>query len=325
MSSQKIVLLFFIVFSINFYSNAQAPKPKKFIESSLSVAADTNKLFGTLTMPLAKKTCPVVLLISGSGHTDRDGNQPNAKTNAYKQLAEKLAEKGIATLRYDKRGVGESVFNMNEGDLRFDMYIDDATSWIHLLNNDKRFSKVVVAGHSEGSLIGMVACQRAPCTGYISIAGGSTSIDQILKVQLMTAIPDTAYYNKACAYLDTLKEGKLLTNSDPALAALFRPSIQPYMINWMKYNPAQEIAKLKMHVMIAQGDNDIQVIIGNAFELSDASPNSLLKIIKGMNHVLKHSEIDREKNMATYSDPTLPVAPELIKEIVNFITLWLIN
>jgi len=318
MTLQKIVLPFI---AILFFSVTVFAQTKKFLESTMTVSVDTNKLYGTLTMPFSKDPCPVMLLIAGSGHTDRDGNQPNMKSDSYKQVAEKLAEKGIATLRYDKRAVGESVFYMNESALRFDMYIDDAVRWIDLLKKDKRFAKVIVAGHSEGSLIGMVASQRSVPSAYISIAGASRSIDQILKVQLVAAIPDTAFYILSCNYIDTLKQGIKLTDSHPGLGSLFRESIQPYMINWMKYDPSEEIKKLSIPICIIQGETDIQVGMENAFELSDANPKAHIKIIKGMNHVMKSAEMDREKNFAAYSDPTLPVVKDLIDQIQTFISV----
>jgi pimeloyl-ACP methyl ester carboxylesterase len=291
----------------------------QFNVNTMSVAIDTNKLYGSLTMPETDKPCPVMLFIAGSGHTDRDGNQESMKTDAYKQLAEKLTQKGIATLRYDKRGVGESAFRMYEEDLRFDQYIVDAALWIAELKKDERFSKVVVAGHSEGSLIGMVACQKVHADGFISLAGAGRSIDEVLKIQLKEAVPDSNYYNKCCSYLDTLKSDKLLVTPDSALFSLFRPSIQPYMINWIKYNPCAEIKKLKMPVLILQGENDIQVASDNANLLAGANTKSKMKFIPGMNHVLKLAEKDRLKNFSTYSDPSLPVMPELIDDIAAFI------
>lgn len=304
---------------------AQEKTSPLFLESKISVRVDTNKLYGTLTQPKGKGKHPVLLFIAGSGQTDRDGNQPNLTSNAYKQVAEKLAQKGIATVRYDKRGVGESLFPMVEENLRFDHFVDDAALWIKELKSDTRFSKVIVAGHSEGSLIGMLACQQTKADAYISIEGASASIDQILKAQLVAAVHDTFYYGLCCRYLDTLKEGKLLTNADPALASLFRPSIQPYMINWMKYNPSEEIVKLTIPVLIVQGETDIQVDMNNAFELADAFPKAHVKIIKGMNHALKTAEIDREKNFATYSDPNLPVVQNLLDEIQTFISIMVMR
>ena len=297
--------------------HAQPMKP--FNTTTLTVEVDSNHLVGTLTLPEQGGPYPLVLFLSGSGHIDRDGNQPNLTNNAYKLLAEQLVQHGIATLRYDKRGVGESEFNMDESILRFDHYIDDAVLWIKLLKKDERFSKIIIAGHSEGSLIGMVAAQREAVTAFISIAGAGRPIDEVLKMQLKTAVRDSAYYQKCSAYLDTLKQGKHLINPDSALFSLFRPSIQSYMINWIQYNPGVEIGKLKIPVLILQGEHDIQVEPGNANILAGANKKASMRMIDGMNHVLKVVEEERAANFAAYSDPSLPVAPDLVQEMVRFI------
>ncbi|MBK7764240.1 MAG: alpha/beta hydrolase [Bacteroidetes bacterium] len=313
------LFLFALVF-LHLQVVAQNDSNKIYKTSSLSVKVDTNSIFGTLTIPDKVSKYPLVFIIAGSGHTDRDGNQtPNLISNAYKQLAEKLADNGIASLRYDKRGVGESIFMMGEQALRFDHFIDDASLWINELKKDKQFTKVVVAGHSEGSLIGLMACLKTKADAYISIAGAGYAIDEILKKQLVAAIPDTSYYNKSCRYLDTLKQGKTLTNSDPALGSLFRPSIQPYMINWIKYDPSIEIKKLNIPALIIQGENDIQVDIENANQLQKAKPNAQMQVIKGMNHVLKFAEKNREKNLAAYGNPELQIVPECVDAIVEFV------
>jgi pimeloyl-ACP methyl ester carboxylesterase len=312
----KVHNLFLFLFGLLFATlNIKA----QFNVNTMSVNADTNKLYGSLTLPMTDKPCPVMLFIAGSGHTDRDGNQENMRTDAYKQLAEKLTQKGIATLRYDKRGVGESVFTMYEENLRFDQFIDDAALWIAALKKDERFTKVIVAGHSEGSLIGIVASEHVKPNAFISIAGAGRSIDEVLKIQLKEAVPDSNYFIKCCKYLDTLKSGHMLVAPDSALFSLFRPSIQPYMINWIQYNPCVEIKKLKMPVLILQGENDIQVATDNANLLAGANTKALMTFIPGMNHVLKLADKDRFKNFSTYSDPNLPVVTELIDDIADFI------
>ena len=152
------------------------------IATATELKTPTGTLHGTLLAPESKKPVPVVLIISGSGPTDRDGNSAilPGKNDSLKMLAEGLAAKGIASLRYDKRGIGESAGAMTaEKDLRFETYIDDAAAWAAKLKKDPRFSRVVIAGHSEGSLIGMVAAQKGAAAAYVSIAGLARPADAV--------------------------------------------------------------------------------------------------------------------------------------------------
>jgi hypothetical protein len=92
------------------------------------------------------------------------------KNDTYRLLAAAPAQKGIASLRYDKRGIAASAGAMvAEQDLRFEMYVNGAAAWLRQLRADKRFSKAAIAGHSEGSLIGMLAAQQVPVAGYVSL------------------------------------------------------------------------------------------------------------------------------------------------------------
>ncbi|HNB82188.1 MAG TPA: alpha/beta hydrolase [Chitinophagaceae bacterium] len=310
---------FFVPFILFLVFFLPARAQDSFREEAMSIHVDSNTLAGTLCLPLIKPTGAVVLIVAGSGHTNRDGNQePNLMTNAYQQIAHALAAAGIASLRYDKRGVGESVFRISEQNLRFDHFIDDAALWIKTLTNDARFRSVIVAGHSEGSLIGMVACEKEKAQAFISLEGAAYPIDEVLKTQLKTAIPDSNYYQLSCRYIDTLKQGIHLTHSDPALGSLFRPSIQDYMINWMKYDPSVEIKKLQVPVFIIQGEHDIQVDTGNGNALKKACPKGEYLLIPGMNHVLKEAPAERSANFAVYNMPEKEVMKACIDALIAF-------
>ncbi len=288
--------------------------------SEIKLKTPTGDIFGTLTIPDNAILSPVVLIIPGSGPTDRNCNSPmGIKTNAYKMLSEGLAKNGISTLRYDKRGIGESKSAMkSESDLRFETYIDDAIAWISLLKSDKRFSEVIVLGHSEGSLIGMIAAEKTNVAGFISVAGVGESADKVLQEQLKTKLP-SQLFDESNKILDSLKIGKTVSNVDPNLMALYRPSVQPYMISWIKYDPAKEISKLKIPVLIIQGTSDLQVTVNDARLLAAAKPDAQLLIIDNMNHVLKESDSDVQKNMATYMNPDLPLKSGLVEGIIKFI------
>ncbi len=298
----------------------QAKVDSTFSESAITLKTPTGDIFGTLTMPNNLKPVPVVLIVPGSGPTDRDCNSPlGIHTNAYKMLAEGLAQRGIATLRFDKRGIGESKAAMtSESDLRFDTYINDVVGRISLLKTDKRFSKIIVLGHSEGSLLGMVAAERAKVAAFISIAGAGKPADEILQEQLKTKLPPQLM-DESNKILDSLRAGKTVSNVSPSLAPLYRQSVQPYMISWIKYNPTQEIAKLKIPVLIIQGTTDIQVSVEDAKLLSQAKPDAKLLIIDNMNHVMKEATADIQQNMATYKNPELPLKLGLVEDIANFI------
>jgi hypothetical protein len=264
---------------------------------------------------------PLVVIIAGSGPTDRNGNSPllPGANNSLKLLAEGLAERGIASIRYDKRGVAASAKAMvSEADLRFDMYADDAAGWIRRLRADPRFSTITVVGHSEGSLLGMLATQRGSADGYVSIAGAGRAADKVLREQLGKQLPPDllSFANKG---LDGLLAGRTIDSVPPPLASLFRPSVQPYMISWLRVDPQVEIKRLGVPALIIQGTLDAQVPVGDAELLARAEPKAKLLMIEGMNHVFKRTAADQAAQRASYSDPSLPVAPELIEGIATFV------
>jgi uncharacterized protein len=274
---------------------------------------------------------PVVLIISGSGPTDRDGNFPIFKgpNNSLKLLADGLAANGIASLRYDKRGIGETGKEMflaaqkaktvlREADLRFDAYIDDAVLWGQQLRGDQRFSTVTIAGHSEGSLIGMIAARKLPADGFISIAGAGRPAGQILLEQLKTQFTPELF-KQTEEIINLLVAGQRPPSVPPQLNALFRPGIQPYMMSWLRYDPAKEIAALTAPVLIIQGTTDLQVSVEDARLLVAGAPKAELFFVEGMNHILKQVSKDGEKQTASYSDTSLLVSPALVDEISRFV------
>lgn len=290
-------------------------------EQNVVLKTATGEISGVLSKPETDEKVPVVLLISGSGATDKDGNQPGMQTNSLKMLADKLSENGIASLRFDKRGIGASrAAFKQEADLRFENYVEDVSGWINLLSENKDFSQIIVAGHSEGSLIGMIASgKNDKVKKYISIAGLAIPADEILKEQLNSLPQPTK--DLVFPMFDSLKKGQMIADVPPSLNSILRPSIQPYLISWFKYNPQEEIKKLKIPTLILQGDKDIQVTVRNADLLKESAANAEKKIIPQMNHVLKNTDTT-DKNIqikTTYNDPTLPINADLVKEILAFI------
>ena len=293
------------------------------IEEPVTLNTPTGDIHGMIMLPdNGGKPCPVVIIIAGSGPTDMNGNSVGSgyENNSLKMLAEGLAAEGIASVRYDKRGIAKSqAAATSEEEMRFEHYIDDATAWADKMGADSRFSKVAIAGHSEGSLIGMVASRKSSAVkAYISIAGCGRAAYEVIEEQLKSQ-PEQIQ-REAAAINSELREGRTVEDVPGYLASLYRKSVQPYMISWFRYNPAKEIARLDIPVLIIQGDKDIQVGVEEAERLLVARMFSSYHIIKGMNHVLKHCEsTDMLTQLAVYQDPTLPIKDELIEHIVRFL------
>jgi pimeloyl-ACP methyl ester carboxylesterase len=310
---KRYLLIFLIGFArtVSFGQNSDS----SFFERAITLSTATGNLYGTLTLPVTTGKHPVALIIAGSGPTDRNGNSLLTQNNGYKMLGEGLAKNGIATVRYDKRGIMASAKAMKaENDLRFEDYINDAIAWIELLKKDDRFSSVTVIGHSEGSLIGMVAA-RSGANAYISIAGPGKPIDAILKEQYQAASKEL--YDLAVPVIDSLKKGLAVKNVDKRVFNAFRPAIQPYMISWMKYDPVKEIKKLKIPVCLIQGEKDKQVPLENE-QLLYAATKAYYELFPNMNHVLKNVE-DEAANAASYHNFNLPLAEGLVEGISGFI------
>ncbi|HZZ66482.1 MAG TPA: alpha/beta fold hydrolase [Candidatus Baltobacteraceae bacterium] len=292
-------------------------------ESGITLVTPTGPIYGTLALPDGAGPFPVVLIIAGSGPTDRDGNNPMlGGGNTYKLLAAALAKRGIASVRYDKRGIGQSAASApSQRNLRFDMYVEDAAAWLRQLKNDRRFTRVVVAGHSEGSLIGMIAAQRAPADAFVSLEGAGRRGSVVLLEQLKKQLTPTVYAQTE-SVVNTLASGK--TAALPAawpqgLRSLFDPSIQPYLISWFAYDPQTEIHKLRIPVTIVQGTADVQVSMTDADALKDGSPRAKLVLVAGMNHVLRYDPdvSSMQAVIKGYQDPTLPIEPAVTDAIVT--------
>jgi len=308
---------FFLVFlcSCTLFSIAQTAG----VDTNLVLHTAKGDIHGTLQTAVAKKKTPVVLIIPGSGPVDRNNNHEKMVNNMLQMIADSLANHGIASLRYDKRGIGASKSaNPSEKDLRFDDYVSDAAGWVKMLRKDKRFSTVYVLGHSEGALIGALVAQKEKLGGLISVAGAGRPIDQILRAQLKPKLPTDLM--DTCNYVfDELLAGREVPKISRRLAMVARPDVQPYLISWFKYDPRQEIAKVKVPVLIISAANDVQVTEEDADNLEKAAPKAKSVRLQGTNHLMKKGTTDVADNLSAYMNPKLPVVPEFVQAIVSFI------
>ena len=275
-------------------------------------------LRGTISVP-KKKSRTAVLMISGSGPTDRDGNSKlGYENNSLKLVAQRIADQGVAVLRFDKRGIAGSQKAVSDPlALRFDDFVNDAKNWLDLLAG-RGYKKLVVIGHSQGSLTGMLAARdNKRVKGFISIAGLADDAGVAIIEQLGRQAP--ILKDEAKVALDSLRAGHTVNKVNPFLTSLFGPQIQGFLKSYIQYTPKAEITKLTIPVLIINGTTDIQVGVENAEALQQAYPNSKLEIIEGMNHVLKIAPSDPAANIATYNDPDLPLAGGLMEVILSFI------
>lgn len=289
-------------------------------DQSLTITIQGGTIDAALLPTNNKKS--IAIIIAGSGPTDKDGNSKLGVTaNSYKLLAEALQKENIATLRYDKRGIGKSkLVDASESKQRFDDFITDATTIYNYAKDTLGYSNIYFIGHSEGSLVAMVAAQQTKAAGYISVSGAGRTIDEVVMEQVATQPENIQEQIKEIFH--QLKQGNEVDDVPQYLYSLFRPSVQPYMISWLKYKPTEEIKKLSCKILIINGTCDAQVKETEATLLHQANSASKLAIIPKMTHALKDAAADcADEGMKTYKDASLPLTSELVTNIVQFIQL----
>lgn len=300
-------------FILLFFISLEAFSQEKNYDS-LQVSIDP-EVQGTLLSPKGENQPPLAILIAGSGPTDRDGNQALFKNNSLKYLAEGLAQKGIATFRYDKRVIAQiNNATVQEEKMTFEDEVNDA---LLVINHFKdKYKKIILIGHSEGALVGLLVAQKVVVSKFVSISGAGNSSATLIEEQIGKNAPQLK--EESQKIISQLRKGELVDNISPYLAPVFRKSVQPYLISWFKYEPAKEITKLQIPILIVQGTNDLQVEDKEAQLLKEAQPKAQLLLIEGMNHVLKKVKT-LEENQQSYLNPDLPISGELVEGIASFI------
>lgn len=291
-------------------------------EDAAPVASEINAgaLAGTLLS--ANDRDPVVLIVPGSGPTDRDGNSPmGVATDAYRLLAEALAEEHIATVRIDKRGMFGSAGAGDPNAVTRADYVADIHAWIDAIREARGSDCVFLLGHSEGALMVSLAAEgREDVCGLILVAGMGRRMGEVIREQLTVNPANAPLLDQAMAALAELEAGRQVDVSamHPALVPLFAPQVQDYLIATLTLDPVEAVNRANKETLIVQGKTDLQVSVEDA-RLLNRARKTKLQLIDGMNHVLKEAPADRAANLATYADPSLPLAPKLVRRIEDFV------
>ncbi|WP_138434558.1 alpha/beta hydrolase family protein [Winogradskyella algicola] len=302
-----IAIVLILIFSVSF------SQEKTFTEEEVSISKFID---GTLLIPNDNQKSALAIIIAGSGPTDRNGNQNFLKNNSLKKLAENLTNSGIATFRYDKRVVKQIRQGNVDKDMMFDDFVNDAKDVIDYFNEKETYSKIYVIGHSQGSLVGMLA-SKENVDGFISLAGAGQNIGDVIVDQVTNMAPKLG--EEAQKVVDKLKKGETTTDYPQALVSVFNIDIQPFMMNWMQYNPTEVISELKIPVLIVNGTKDLQVSQNEAKLLKEANEKAQLQIIENMNHVLFEIEGDDLENSKSYNEAFREISTKLVDSIVEFI------
>jgi uncharacterized protein len=305
---------------IGFFINGS--KPRQVIQNANETTdtvhtADGDVLYGTLTQPEGQQHPPVVLIIAGSGPTDRNGNSlfvPGPEGFSYQQLAEGLAANGIASLRYDKRGAGQSTQSSKPlSQLTMADFISDAVACIHHLQRNSRFSSVSVIGHSEGGIIGLELAQDNDLKCLIALSTPGETTDKVLLEQLKPVLSDSLY-QQSVSILNDLRDGKTPASVPADLKILFNSGNFNYWKSTFRFDPCVLLPNVRIPVLIVGGAADVQVSPAQVTMLQDCKPGTNLVLIEGMTHALKNSN-----GISPDKKTPLPLSPELVPALVSFL------
>jgi uncharacterized protein len=274
-------------------------------------------LDAVLTVPADLERPPVALLIAGSGSTDHDGNGPQAKPATLKKLAEQLAERKIATLRYDKRGAGgwKPEFGRPE-DFRFKDYVDDAASLVNYLRESGKFSRVIVIGHSEGGLVAILAARQVPIDRMVLLVTAARRQGDLLKAQLERRQIPPDVLEPILKAIDNIMAGQIV--DPPPRGFSIAPSMQSSLASAFTTDPIDPLKSIDKPTLIVGGGRDLQVARLDFAALSAASPLAKTLWVPDMNHVLIDVTDDAD-NMAAYSQSDRALDTTMVDALAAFI------
>jgi pimeloyl-ACP methyl ester carboxylesterase len=279
-------------------------------------------LYGSLVLPGDNSNGDAILIWAGSGPTDRNGNAPGLNNNSIKMLAQALGGAGYAVLRTDKRGVGESQDALkDESSIRFETFVDDLCDWEKFFRKETKPNRLFLLGHSEGALVATLAAQRLEADGLILVSGMGSPPADLLRWQLSSGDVSLPLEDLDLIFkiMESLERGATVSDVPEKLMGQFRPSVQPYLISWFKYDPALELGRVSIPILVVHGTRDLQVSMGDAERLAGAKNGIQFALIPDMNHVLKNTTSYNPENYGTYNKPLLPLANGFFPAIIGFL------
>ena len=299
--------------------------PADAMEIEIEAAGPNGPLKGTW-IPASAPRGDTVLIIPGSGPIDRNGNSPQGlRTDTYRLIADALANHGIGSVRIDKRGLfGSAKATANPDDVTLARYADDITEWVQVIRDRANRPCVWLLGHSEGGLVAITYAARTPdaVCGLVLAATPGRPLAELVRQQFRANPVNAPILQDAERIVEDLERGRVpsLDRSHPALQQLFRKSVQGFWRDLFTFRATTVLSRFSKPVLVLQGDLDLQVQIEDAHLLHAAAPSGRLTILNNANHILKAVPgTGRAENMASYTDPSLPLHPGLVPAVVDFI------
>jgi pimeloyl-ACP methyl ester carboxylesterase len=300
---------------------AEAPTESGFVEAPFDVTSAGLLLPGTLTRPSESRgPIPVAVIVAGSGPTDRNGNGPLVQTDMYAQLAHGLAQRGIASVRYDKRGIGEGAKTIDHSALTLDDYVNDVSAVARIVAADSQYSKVYLIGHSEGAGLVLQAANRGtPVAGIAMLSGIGRPLQEVLHDQFSLAT-DSLTVRRIDEAFARFLQGEDVPDAPEIARPVLVPGYRRLIVSMAAYDPEGEVARSPVPVLIVQGGLDLQVDVRDAERLHAAQPAAKVLVLPTANHVFKAaSSRDPAAQMSLYQDRSIPIVPELVEGIADWI------
>jgi dienelactone hydrolase len=308
-----------------------APAGAQFTAEGVTVPAKGFTLAGTLLLPkTGKPPYPAVITITGSGQQTRDEYLPLPgleKYRPFRQIAEALASRGIAVLRVDDRGVGNSTgFETLEAATSAN-FADDVRAQVDYLRARKDIdaSRIALAGHSEGGMIApMVAAGDPRIAGIVLLAGPGKRGDEIIAYQVNQGLEADAALTEEAKAKGRAAQQEAMRKAiadDPSAPDALR---DPWHRYFLAYDPLPTIRKVRQPILILQGEFDRQITADQAEMLAKAAREAgnrdvTARVFPGLNHLFLPAKTGAPSEYSSLSTNAIP--DDVMKELTD----WLVQ